>query len=149
MPARINIPPVTRALLSSIVALSLLYGVARWRRYGNSVMTAPIPYLALVPGEFLFYPWTLVSATFVERNLFTLLINGAILFYGGKYLERAWGSKEFAKFVLIVALISNVAAVFLYILCAAFFSNSLLGYGHSDDLELWWHPALIYGIPCF
>ncbi|KAL1956297.1 hypothetical protein VTO42DRAFT_7470 [Malbranchea cinnamomea] len=113
---RINIPPVTRALLSSIAVLSLLYGIARWREYGNSPYPDPIPYLALIPSQFLMYPWTLLCATFVEQNIFTVLINGAIMFYGGKYLERAWGSKEFAKFILITALASNVSGVFLYII---------------------------------
>ena len=113
---RINIPPVTRALLSSIATLSLLYGIARWREYGNSLNPDPVPYLALVPSEFLMYPWTLLFATFVERNIFTVLINGAIMFYGGKYLERAWGSKEFAKFIFATSLVSNVTAVILYII---------------------------------
>lgn len=115
MPPRINIPPVTRALLTSIATLSLLYGVARWREYGITPNPDPVPYLALVPSQFLMYPWTLLFSTFVERNIFTVFINGAIMFYGGKYLERAWGSKEFAKFILVTSLVSNVAAVFLYI----------------------------------
>ena len=38
------------------------------------------------------------------------------MFYGGKYLERAWGSKEFAKFILATSLVSNVTAVVLYII---------------------------------
>lgn len=129
MRLRINIPPVTRVVLSCIAVLSLLNGIARWREYDNAPSKGspgPIPYLALVPGQFLLFPWTLLIATFVEQNIFTVLINGAIMFYGGKYLERAWGSKEFGKFILIISLVSNVAAVFLYILCAAVFGNRLI-----------------------
>ncbi|OJD12032.1 hypothetical protein AJ78_07320 [Emergomyces pasteurianus Ep9510] len=115
MALRINIPPITRAILSAICALSFLNGVARWRQYEGSP-GAPIPYLSLVPSNILFYPWTLVTTTFVEQNIFTVVITGATLFYGGKYLERAWGSREFAKFILVVALVPNIVMVFLYLL---------------------------------
>jgi Eukaryotic integral membrane protein (DUF1751) len=51
------------------------------------------PYLPLVPS---IYPWTLLTATFVEQNIFTVVLNAATLFYGGKYLERAWGRTSLA-----------------------------------------------------
>ncbi|EEH22258.1 hypothetical protein PABG_04469 [Paracoccidioides brasiliensis Pb03] len=123
MAPRINIPPITRAILSAICALSFLNGVARWRKYEGSP-GAPIPYLTLVPSNFLFYPWTLLTATCLEQNILTVIITGATVLYGGKYLERAWGSREFAKFILVVALMPNVVMVFLYILWAGITSNS-------------------------
>ena len=103
MPIRINLPPATRAVLISQLALSFLYNVARWRQLDDGPPTAGtqsspiVPYLTLVPSMFYYYPWTILTATFVEQNIFTVLINGATVFYGGKYLERAWGSKEFGK----------------------------------------------------
>ncbi|KAM0090453.1 hypothetical protein ACP6JD_006170 [Aspergillus fumigatus] len=112
MPYRINIPPATRTCLVSLVTLSLLYNIARWRQIdtrGKTPTTTPIvPYLTVVPSQFFFYPWTLLTATFVEQNIFTVLLNAATLFYGGKYLERAWGSREFAKFIVIIAVIPNL-----------------------------------------
>ncbi|PGH10233.1 hypothetical protein AJ79_05488 [Helicocarpus griseus UAMH5409] len=114
MAPRLNIPPITRAILSAICALSFLNGVARWRSYEGSP-GGPIPYLALVPSNALFYPWTLLTATCVERNIFTVIITGATVLYGGKYLERAWGSREFAKFILVASLVPNFVMVFLYI----------------------------------
>ncbi|PGH26633.1 hypothetical protein AJ80_01762 [Polytolypa hystricis UAMH7299] len=122
MALRINIPPVTRAILSAVCALSFLHGLARWRYY-DSGLDQTVPYLTLVPGQFLLYPWTLLCATFVEKNIFTVAITGATVFYGGKYLERAWGSREFGKFILVVALVPNFVLVLLYICYSALTGN--------------------------
>lgn len=124
MALRLNIPPVTRAVLTAICALSFLHGVARWRQYGQPNASTPIAYLALVPSRFLFYPWTLLCATFVEQNIFTVTISGATIFYGGKYLERAWGSMEFGKFLLVISLVSNIVMTFLYIIGSGIMSSS-------------------------
>jgi membrane associated rhomboid family serine protease len=131
MPHRINIPPATRTCLVSLITLSLLYNIARWRQIdttGKTPTATPIvPYLTLVPSQFFFYPWTLLTATFVEQNIFTVLLNAATLFYGGKYLERAWGSREFAKFIVIIAVVPNVAVALVYLLCAAIGASSVSG----------------------
>lgn len=129
MALRINIPPVTRALLAIIVALTFLYNIARWRILQESLgeTTPPtdplprpiVPYLALIPSQCIWYPWTLLSAAFVEQNIFTLLFQGAAVYFGGKYLERAWGSRGLIYVVLIAAIIPNLLAVPTYILWAA------------------------------
>jgi membrane associated rhomboid family serine protease len=128
MAPRLNIPPVTRGLLILLVALSFLYNLARWRRLGDpydSDATAPslVPYLALVPAVSIFNPWTFVTATFVEQNVLTLFVNGATIFFGGKYLERAWGPKEFGKVVLVATAIPNLIAVPIYIVWGAIMGN--------------------------
>lgn len=142
MPIRINLPPATRALLISQLALSFLYNVARWRQLDDGPPTAGtqstpiVPYLTLVPSMFYYYPWTILTATFVEQNIFTVLINGATVFYGGKYLERAWGSKEFGKFILAIALIPNALMIVIYIFWGAVTGSSVGGYASwfsSDD----------------
>ncbi|PLB50204.1 putative rhomboid family protein [Aspergillus steynii IBT 23096] len=127
MALRVNIPPATRVCLISLLTLSLLYNIARWRQIdttgGTPSVTPIIPYLTLVPSLVIFYPWTLLTATFVEQNIFTVLLNGATLFYGGKYLERAWSSREFAKFILTIAVVPNVVIVPLYLIWAAVRGN--------------------------
>lgn len=119
MSLRINIPPATRICLFSLLTLSLLYNIARWRQIdstGGTPTTSPIvPYLTLVPSYFYHYPWTLVTATFVEQNIFTVLLNSATVFYGGKYLERAWGSREFSKFIAVIAVIPCVVTIPIYL----------------------------------
>lgn len=72
-------------------------------------------FLVLVPQRALFQPWVYFTATFAESNIITLLPAGFTIFYGGKYLERAWESREFGKFVLLVTLISNFVASLLYV----------------------------------
>lgn len=132
MAFRINLPPVTRILLAIIIALSILYNVARWRFLApdpgdSSTATPPtrpiVPYLALVPSQCLWYPWTLLSATFVEQNILTLLVNGISVFFGGKYLERAWGSQAFIYVILISSIIPNLLVVPTYIFWAAVTGN--------------------------
>ncbi|KAJ2895527.1 hypothetical protein MKZ38_006377 [Zalerion maritima] len=106
MPPRLNIPPVTRILLSVLVLQSLLSAAIRYRQWSEN-SNIVIPYLNLVPSLSIWYPWTFLTTTLVESNIFTLAIAGFTIFNGGRYLERAWSSAEFAKFLVIVALIPN------------------------------------------
>jgi membrane associated rhomboid family serine protease len=140
MALKINLPPITRALLAVIVGLTLLYNIARWRLLqldsdpgatnpnDPSLPAAPprtpvVPYIALVPSQCLWYPWTLLTATFAEQNIFTLLVNGATVFFGGKYLERAWGSRGFVHVILIASIIPNLLVVPTYLFWAAVMGN--------------------------
>lgn len=107
MQLRINIPPLTRVLLALLAGTFVTYQIIRARHP---------ELLALIPQLSIFYPWVYITATFAEQNIFTLLITGGTILYGGKYLERAWGTTEFGKFVLIVTVIPYVAAAFVYIL---------------------------------
>ncbi|KAK5270785.1 hypothetical protein LTR96_004063 [Exophiala xenobiotica] len=133
MAFRVNLPPVTRVLLAVTVTSTLLYNFARWRllQADPTLITGEtdpspqriVPYLALIPSQCIWYPWTLLSATFVEQNIFTLLFQGGTLFFGGKYLERAWGSRGFIYVILIASIIPNLLAVPTYILWAAITGN--------------------------
>ncbi|RVX75696.1 hypothetical protein B0A52_00052 [Exophiala mesophila] len=132
MALRINLPPVTRTLLASIIALSLLYNAARYTLLQspadpaspNPTTSRPyVPYLALIPSVCIWYPWTFLIATFVEQNIITLLVNGATVFLGGRYLERAWGSKGFIYTLLVATVIPNLLVVPTYILWAAITNN--------------------------
>lgn len=106
MPTRINIPPVTRVAMGALIVQSFLSAAIRYRQWSaNSEVV--IPYLTLVPQLSLIYPWTLVTTTLVENNIITLGIASITLYYGGRYLERAWSSAELAKFLAIASLIPN------------------------------------------
>lgn len=110
MQLRINIPPLTKALLALTLLISTLFQIARFQP------GAPTDYLALVPQRSLFYPWAYFTATFAEQNILTLLIAVGTILFGGRYLERAWGSKEFGKFLLLGTLLPNIIASLLYVL---------------------------------
>ncbi|KAL2828980.1 eukaryotic integral membrane protein-domain-containing protein [Aspergillus cavernicola] len=139
MVLRINIPPATRVCLISLLTLSFLYNIARWRQLdtnpGTPTVSPPVPYLTLVPSQFLFYPWTLLTATFVEQNIFTVLLNLATIFYGGKYLERAWGSREFTKFIVTIAVVPNVVIIPCYLVWTAISGASSSGYALFSHQE--------------
>lgn len=107
MPARINVPPLTRALLGALTTQSFLSAAIRFRQW-TTTSEIVIPYLTLIPQLSLVYPWTLLSTTLVESNIFSFAIAAATLFYGGRYLERAWSSAELAKFLVIVSLVPNL-----------------------------------------
>lgn len=111
MQLRINIPPLTRVLVALLLAISTAHQITRYVFGGLDPEL-----LALIPQWSLFYPWVYFTATYAEQNIVTLLIAAATILYGGKYLERAWGSTEFAKFVLLVTVLPNFVATFVYVL---------------------------------
>jgi hypothetical protein len=55
-------PPVTRAFTVSTIVFTLFYYWIRWT--GRTA-----PYLTLIPGSSLFYPWTFISSVFVETEI--------------------------------------------------------------------------------
>ncbi|KAK0651224.1 eukaryotic integral membrane protein-domain-containing protein [Cercophora newfieldiana] len=122
MPPRINIPPVTRILLIVLALQSVLSAAIRYRQW-TAHSEIVIPYLNLIPQLSLVYPWTFVSTTLVESNIFTLSIACLTLYHGGRYLERAWSSREFAKFLLVSSLIPNVLSFATMIVLFAFTRN--------------------------
>lgn len=58
-------PPVTRAFTAATVVLSLLYYWVSWSSDDPYVA----PYLILVPGTSIFYPWSFLTAGLVETTL--------------------------------------------------------------------------------
>ncbi|TKA64758.1 hypothetical protein B0A55_10194 [Friedmanniomyces simplex] len=133
MAPRINLPPLTRILLLVNIGLSVLNASIRlnkWRHeLGNlspteialksNYLSNPqwaVSYLAIVPTKSIRYPWTSITAAWVENNILSLAISGSVIWFGGKYLERAWGSKEFGKFVYFVTVIPSVLAFCVYAL---------------------------------
>ncbi|KAI0517375.1 eukaryotic integral membrane protein-domain-containing protein [Xylaria bambusicola] len=111
MPPRLNIPPVTRIALA-VLGLQSLASLLVQRTRPNLI----IEWLNLVPQLSIFYPWTFLTTTLTEHDIISLVIAGLTLFHGGRYLERAWSSKEFAKFLLVVSLIPNFLCFLLLII---------------------------------
>ena len=138
MQMRINIPPLTRVLLGLLIAISTAHQITRYFFGGLDPEL-----LALIPQWSLFYPWVYITATFAEQNVVTLLIAGATILYGGKYLERAWGSTEFGKFVLLVTVLPNLIATFVYVLWFAITHDDSRAYVEHSSLYLT-TPKLIF-----
>jgi hypothetical protein len=65
LPAAVfSIPPVTRFFLVATLAFTLLYVWLRWQ-----FMLEYNPYLALIPGSSIFYPWTFVTSGLLESTI--------------------------------------------------------------------------------
>ena len=60
-----SIPPTTRVVTAATIILSLFYYFLLWT--GDETFSAP--YLVLVPGSSLFYPWTFLTSAFVESTV--------------------------------------------------------------------------------
>ena len=120
MPLRLNLPPLTRALLILLLIFSLLNASFSVR---SLVRVQAVPFLAIIPAQSIKYPWSTLTAALVETNLVSFAISALTLFYGGRYLERAWSSVEFAKFVLFVTMIPNILTFAIYCLWYALSGN--------------------------
>ncbi|KAI0706116.1 eukaryotic integral membrane protein [Cytidiella melzeri] len=101
-----SIPPVTRTFTALTVVLSLLYYWLWW----TSVENFSVPWLVLVPGSSLFYPWTFVTSAFVETTVVELIFTLITIPASLRYLERLWGAAETIKFVVVTIAVSNVIA---------------------------------------
>ena len=130
MPLRINVPPLTRGLLVSLLTFTLLNASLRFRQSAPLLQHNPdgVPFIAIVPQRSIKYPWVMLTASLVEQNLFSLAVSALTIFYGGRYLERAWGSSEYAKFLLFVTVIPNVLTFITYILWFILSGNSVRGF---------------------
>ncbi|KAK9366518.1 eukaryotic integral membrane protein-domain-containing protein [Lipomyces kononenkoae] len=131
---RVNLPPLTKATLASSVLVSILVAIVRYSAYFTLISITPnkridlssvyVSYLTVVPAISIVFPWTFITASFVEQNLIALLIAIATFYYGAKYCERVWGSRELAKFLLIVSGIPNFIVFLLYILAFVITGNT-------------------------
>ncbi|GAA5816155.1 hypothetical protein MFLAVUS_009681 [Mucor flavus] len=111
-----NVPTLTKALVSLLLFCSIAPQIYMYRLNSEADADSDIlsvcPFIGLLPGFVMFAPWTFLTATFYEDNMITLLCSVVVLLFCGKYLERAWGSKELLKFVLVTAVLSNVVTMF-------------------------------------
>ncbi|KAK3835940.1 MAG: eukaryotic integral membrane protein-domain-containing protein [Linnemannia elongata] len=116
-----NVPPLTKSVSTAMTIMTALGLLIRVRDLlirtqngdgdtdtnGNIVVLVPgseasfLPLVALVPVSAPFRFWTFATASFFERNIIMYVINTFILLGCGKYLERAWGSRELFKYLSI------------------------------------------------
>lgn len=120
-----KLPDVTKVLLGALLVNNVIYNAIRLSYpVGSGFRLQEVPYLALVPTQVFYYPWTLISTTFVEQNVVGFLISLATILFGGRYFERAWGSKGFAVTVIVTSLIPNIIIVPTYLLWGAVMGNT-------------------------
>ncbi|KIJ22090.1 hypothetical protein PAXINDRAFT_95520 [Paxillus involutus ATCC 200175] len=100
-----SIPPVTRAFTAATLAASSLYLWIWW-----TTGTTYTPWLTLVPGSSLFYPWTFATSALVEVSILELLVTMAVIPASLRYLERLWGTVETLKFIVVCVTAPNLIA---------------------------------------
>jgi len=98
---------VTKCYAATILVLSLFHAYLRFTTPEPST-----PYLTLVPGRSIWYPWTFLTAGLLETSFLELTLSLVLLPPTLRYFERLWGAVETAKFIVIVTTISNIIAFF-------------------------------------
>ncbi|KAI0361426.1 eukaryotic integral membrane protein [Trametes cingulata] len=101
-----SIPLATRVITAATIVFSLLYYFLRWSGYE----AASMPWLVLIPGSSIFYPWTFLTSAFVESTIIELIFTLVVIPPSLRYLERLWGAIETAKFVAVTITVSNIIA---------------------------------------
>lgn len=99
-----NIPPVTKATLITTFLLSLLSAAFRYRLYTSQTITSAtqvteeqlaVPFLTLIPAASYGFPWTFITAAFVQQNIISVsplsLGNGFVWIWSDcSWLQRWW-----------------------------------------------------------
>lgn len=111
-------PPTTKIFTACTVVFSLGYILGSFyappigeRSLMNWVGPEHFPYLVVIPGSVLWYPWTLLTSMFVETHMIELILSLIVVPPSLRYLERLWGAIETAKFIFVTVVVSNVIAV--------------------------------------
>ncbi|GME81565.1 unnamed protein product [Ambrosiozyma monospora] len=147
--AQIRISSITisyTAVLFLLLAISLsaLTSFVRVQTYYTSVSVQPnvsfndiiIPTLQLVPSQFFYYPWTLLTETFVETSILKFFVALIVLFAGVNYLDSNWNVSNnsnsnsadakvvnvTAKYIILVSLLTNVTSVLIKVFLALAFN---------------------------
>ena len=112
-------------------SFSFICAAARWNipstaeDASSTSLDRSIPYLTLVPSKSIYYPWTVLTSTFVEQNILNFLINTTAVYLSGRYLERAWGSKDFALVALVGAVVPNLLVIPTYVIWGTIMRNTI------------------------
>ncbi|KAF9389072.1 hypothetical protein CPB97_012035 [Podila verticillata] len=134
-----NVPPLTKSISTAMTVMSSLGFALRFRDLTSDADAEGTltQLIAMVPVSAPYHPWTFATAPFYERSVLQFIINSAILLGCGKYLERAWGSREFFKYLAVTSVGSMLA---LYITCL--FEYTVRG---NEDLL---YGTTAYGMTC-
>ncbi|WFD43687.1 hypothetical protein MPSI1_002351 [Malassezia psittaci] len=112
------LPVGTRILTALVLVFSSTLGTLRFfhlLRVNTQVVSTALsyPYLVLVPGQVLWYPWTLVTAAFCETSWIEAMVTLLTVPFAAEYLEARWGAGELLQFSGVIVIVSNIIATFI------------------------------------
>jgi membrane associated rhomboid family serine protease len=113
-------PPITQALLIANVAVYLLQTVAG-QTLGAYFALWPLGTSSLAPGLPGFWPWQLLTYSFLHGGLTHLAFNMLALYMFGGDLERLFGRQRFVALYFA----SVLAAGLVQLVVASFFSDNI------------------------
>ncbi|WVQ80619.1 hypothetical protein IAT38_002724 [Cryptococcus sp. DSM 104549] len=109
-----TVPLATRLITATFLVFTLaalaLDVLARQNSPSGLLPGEALPWLVLSPGKSLVYPWTFLTAGFVELNFINLIVSAISLPLACRYLERVWGPRELVRFCVITIVGSNIIA---------------------------------------
>ena len=100
-------------------------------------------YLAFVPADILFRPWTVITYMFAHGGFWHIAMNMLALFFFGPPLEARWGSREFLKFYFVCGM-GGAALSFAFAYGAPIIGASAAVYGVMLAFAMNWPDAPIY-----
>ncbi|KAG0043868.1 hypothetical protein BGZ83_010947 [Gryganskiella cystojenkinii] len=129
-----SVPPLTKSVVTAMTVMTSLGLLLRFRdmALAGSIEegdispdseSSLISLLAMVPVSAPYRFWTFATASFFERSIIqarklimdlkfwtrSFIFNAAIMLGCGKYMERAWGSREFFKYLAITSVGTMIA----------------------------------------
>ncbi|CDK25443.1 unnamed protein product [Kuraishia capsulata CBS 1993] len=129
---KVKLPTVVKAYLGITTLLSLITLTIKYQSYQSLLRTTPVesvagvsfssiavPMLQLIPGSAMFYPWVLLTSTFVETTLVRYAFALVVLYFGLNYCEKMWNYNdsgmlnqavfsETVIYVTVVAVLTNL-----------------------------------------
>lgn len=146
-----KVPKVTSIVLVILLSLSFLNFVLKYYTYFVLIVSSSkkltsdtstivqetgdiphphelfVPLLTFIPTKsaVITRPWVILTSSFIEENFVGLTMSFMLLFYLGKYLENMWGSREYTKFIMINAVLTNATIYIYYTL------SSMITHGNS------------------
>ncbi|CAA21112.1 Golgi to ER retrograde transport protein [Schizosaccharomyces pombe] len=102
-----------RLLILEVLFSAISFGISIYIKvFGrSSIVTFFLLCFHLVPNALFLFPWTIITTSFVDANVFTLLSSILILSVYGVEIERSWGHKEYLLFCQFLTVIPNIAVL--------------------------------------
>ncbi|KAI9471693.1 hypothetical protein LPJ78_000624 [Coemansia sp. RSA 989] len=131
-----GLPPATKLITFLYLLFSIATFVLQKREIKDGidrdamgrVEIDPGRFFILRPGTVISYPWSLATGALVETNLLFAVFGVLALCTVGCFLERQWGTRGYAQFMLVVSIVPALTAILLLVAAYAVIQRAELLY---------------------